>query len=137
MEAVTVDLEVAGFGDLADLHVLQFLPQDPARALAERSSERAGRALDHGDLPPRRMGYWLAADAPALEKFLAGLPAAARVHREEQGHVVADAAAANDDDALARLHRAVEYFGVADDPRIVAAGHIEQARGDAGRDDDL
>ena len=103
VEALAVDLQVAGFGDLSDFQVFQFLPKDPAGALAERPSERAGRALDHGDLPPRRMGFRLAVDAPALKEFFARLPAAVGIHGEEQRHVVADAAAADDDDALAGL----------------------------------
>ena len=50
---------------------------------------------------------------------------------------MADAAAADDHDALAGLHRAVQHLGVSDDARIVAAGDVDQARRDAGRYDDL
>ena len=60
-----------------------------------------------------------------------------RVHGQEQRHVVADAAAADDNDALAGLHRPVEDFGVSRHAGIIAAGNIEQARGDTGRDNDL
>src|SRR6201988_396406 len=130
VQSLRVDPDVTGIRDLAHTKILQFLTQDPARALAERAAEGAGRALHHGDFSPRRMRLRLAADAPALEKFLTRLATAIAFHGEEEGNVMADAAAADDHDAFADLHRAIEHLGVSDDARIVAAGDVDEARRD-------
>ena len=134
-------------GDHRHAAVLELGAVDPAGGLAEpgadlgRSCAGAGarcaaaRGARARARPPRRAVVRV--DAPLAEvrrRVLARLVAAVG---QELRDVEADAAGADDRDPLADRRAVAQHVEVADDARVVDAGDLGDARGDAGGDDDL
>ena len=105
------------------------LPGFRCRSHRRRGAGRSSTA----PMPPR--SRYCGVDAP-LGAVLLGLVVTAVV-REELADVEADAAGADDRDALARHLATHDDVGVAGDLRMIDAGNRRRARHDAGREHDV